>query len=125
MIALSAISGGARAFEVPRPVLPQSWALFAAHSAVEGRTQAGATFRTHRDWSTKLFITYFGERSPAEADGLRLRPYSTVGAQVTGRLSKSLRVHFDVINLFDHQRESYFLQPAEPRGFRISVTKHF
>jgi outer membrane receptor protein involved in Fe transport len=104
---------------------------------------AGATLHDRSGWSASLFVTYLEARRAADDEGLQMRASSTVNAQVVRRLSKDLRLTFDVFNVFDQHApgiddfiasrlwprpaigESFLLHPGEPRGLRLGVRKTF
>lgn len=88
---------------------------------------AGATFRHGRHWNSQLFVTQ-PERSPsafAPADTLPAQAHSTVGARLSGRLSRTLRLQVEVRNLLEQRPEGPAFEPAEPRGLRIQISKTF
>ena len=64
-----------------------------------GQDAPGLTVRASGAWSASLFV-----RPPeriGEEDGLNLRTPSSVGARVTGRLSKNSRLSLEASNVFD------------------------
>lgn len=87
-----------------------------------------ATFRYDRQWSTSFFVRHVPAQ---EADAPHLRSHATVGASLTGKLSKNLRVSFDVVNLFDRKPPSAdyfgtsFVPAPEGRGFQVRITRSF
>lgn len=102
---------------------------------------AGTTFRGPGRWSARLFVSDLG--SGAEDEGLLLRSNTTVGAQLSLRLTRSTRVNVDVFNVFDRKSgevdyftgarifrqpgtlDGYLSHPGEGRGFRLSLTARF
>ena len=100
---------------------------------------AGTTFRGPGRWSARLFVSDLG----AEDQGPLLRSNTTVGAQLSLRLTRSARVNVDVFNVFDRKAsavdyftgarifrqpgtlDGYLSHPAEGRGFRLSLTARF
>jgi hypothetical protein len=105
------------------------------------RASAGATFRGPGNWRAKLFVSDLGIGK--EEDGPLLRSSTTVGAQLSARLTRSTRVSIDVFNVFDRKAgevdyfagsrllrrhgtlDGYLSHPAEGRGFRLSFTTRF
>ena len=88
LVALSAFSGSARAAE-----------------------PSGFTLRANSAWSASLYVRP-GQALP-ELDGARLGPPSTVGARLTGKLSKHSRLSLEVANVLDRQ-------PGEVDRFALS-----
>jgi outer membrane receptor protein involved in Fe transport len=102
---------------------------------------AAATIR-NRGWTASLFVSQFGPGN-AEDEALRLRPYSTVGAQLSTRIAKDARLTFDVFNVFDREvrdidlfaasrlgaqaaiGDTFLFHPAERRGVRLRIRKTF
>lgn len=108
---------------------------------VANHASAGATFRGPGSWSAKLFVRDLG--SGSEGGGPLLRSSTTVGAQLSARLTRSARVNIDVFNVFNRKSgeldyftgarvfrqagtfDGYLTHPAEGRGFRLSLTARF
>lgn len=104
---------------------------------------AGATVRNGSKWSASLFVKYLGARTPTEEDTLRLRSSTTVGAQITSKLSKTTRLTVDVFNVFNQGSgdidyfgasrlwsppgtvEGFLFHPAERRGLRVLLSTRF
>lgn len=102
---------------------------------------AGATFRGPGRWSARLFVSDLG--AGAEDQGPLLRSNTTVGAQLSLRLTRSTRVNVDVFNVFDRKAsgvdyftgarifrqpgtlDGYLSHPGEGRGFRLSLSARF
>ncbi|HYC37461.1 MAG TPA: TonB-dependent receptor [Usitatibacter sp.] len=111
--------------------------------ANERHATAGATVRAMRGWSASLHVRHFGPVRSNDEDTLRLRSSTTVGAQLTGKLSKTTRLSIEVFNLFDQRTgeidyfsasrawsqpgalESFLSHPAEARGFRLRLRTNF
>jgi len=132
---LSALSGHARADG------PIGLDLTELIKGAANRASAGATFRGPGNWRAKLFVSDLG--SGAEDEGPLLRSNTTVGAQLSLRLTRSARVNVDVFNVFDRKSgdvdyftgarifrqpgtlDGYLSHPGEGRGFRLSLTARF
>ena len=102
---------------------------------------AGASFRGPGNWRAKLFVSDLGGRN--EENGPLLRSNTTVGAQLSLRLTRSARLNVDVFNVFNHKSgevdyftgsqifrqpgtlDGYLSHPAEGRGFRLSLSARF
>jgi outer membrane receptor protein involved in Fe transport len=102
---------------------------------------AGTTFRGPGTWRARLFVSDLGTGN--EEDGPLLRSSTTVGAQLSARITKSTRVNIDVFNVFNQKSgevdyftgarvfrqsgtfDGYLTHPAEGRGFRVSLTARF
>jgi hypothetical protein len=132
---LSALSGGARADG------PIELDLTELVRGAAQRASAGTTFRGPAGWRAKLFVSDLGARS--EEEGRLLRSSTPVGAQLSARLARSLRVNIDVFNVFNQRTgavdyftgprplrqpgalDGYLSHPAEGRGFRLSLSARF
>lgn len=102
---------------------------------------AGTTFRGPGRWSAKLFVSDLGSRN--DEDGPLLRSSTTVGAQLSARITRSTRLDIDVFNVFNRKSgevdyfagsrvfrqpgtfDGYLTHPAEGRGVRLSLTARF
>lgn len=108
---------------------------------VANNANAGTTFRGPGKWRAKLFVSDLGGRT--EESGPLLRSNTTVGAQLSLRLTRSTRMNVDVFNVFDRKSgevdyftgsqifrqpgtlDGYLSHPAEGRGFRLSLSARF
>lgn len=106
------------------------------------RVNAGATVK-QRGWTAGLFVSTFEDLAGRDDEVLRLRPYSTVGARLSGRIARDARVTLDVFNVFDQPAgpvdyfsaarngaapgatSPFLSHPAEGRGIRLTFRKTF
>ena len=102
---------------------------------------AAATIR-NRGWTASLLVSHFTPRTGDDV-AVRLRPFSTVGAQLSVRPWKDTRLTLDVFNVFDREvrgidllavsrlgaqpaiGDAYLFHPAEGRGVRLRIRKTF
>lgn len=117
------------------------WPFAAPYAGV---TSAGASVRAAGGWTARLFVSRVDPLESGGGEGFALRPFSTVGAQLTRKLTDDTRIAIDVFNVFDQRPgggldyhsasrmwsrpgagEPFLFHPAEPRGFRISIRTTF
>ena len=103
---------------------------------------AGTTMVVPSGWRASLFVSHIAAQPSLNDDGARIRPSTFVGARLSRPLSKSMRLSFDVFNVFDRKSpdfdyfanlrgapsidtDNYLFSPGEQRGFRIGFKKTF
>ena len=103
---------------------------------------AGTTMVVPSGWRASLFVSHLAAQPSVNDDFARIRPSTFVGARLSRPLSKSMRLSFDVFNVFDRKApefdyfanlhgapsidtDNYLFSPGEQRGFRIGLKKSF
>ena len=132
---LSALSGHARADG------PIGLDLTELIKGAANHANAGTTFRGPGRWSARLFVSDLAPRTDDE--GPLLRSNTTVGAQLSLRLTRSARLNVDVLNVFNRKSgevdyftgarifrqpgtlDGFLSHPGEGRGFRLGLTARF
>ena len=129
-----------RSIDVAPPAEAMPWTGFSRPAWYDG-VAAGATVH-NRAWSASLFVAYVDRLDYVDQPSLRLGTTPVVNATVSGRITKSSSLSFDVFNVLDRQRpgldylsasqawglgasDSFLTHPAEPRGFRIRLRLAF
>jgi outer membrane receptor protein involved in Fe transport len=89
--------------------------------ALQTTAQGGITIQNLGPWTASIFGRYFGPRDLTEDGSVRSSSTTTFNLQATYQLNPSLRVRFDVFNLFDAKSNDiayYYASrlPGEPAG---------
>lgn len=97
-------------------------------NALQAVAAGGITLHDLGPWTVSLFGRYFGPRPLIEDNSVRSGSTTIFSTQTTYRVSKALRVRFDVFNLFDRKADdiTYYYPSRLPREPAEGVNdKHF
>jgi len=111
--------------------------------AIDRVASLGVTLNDLGRWSYTAHLRYFGPRPLVEDNSVRSPSSTLVSLRASYRIDPRLRIHFDVLNLFNRKADDidYFyasqlrnesapvndihFHPAEPRSFRIALVGQF
>ena len=111
--------------------------------AIDRVASLGVTLNDLGRWSYAAHLRYFGPRPLVEDSSVRSPSSTLVSLRASYRIDPRLRIHFDVLNLFNRKADDidYFyasqlrsesapvndihFHPAEPRSFRIALVGEF